>query len=74
LKSFNKQQSSASDFIIRVKSDFGCAFEGSIEHIQSGQVSEFNDFLQLIMLAQKKLDQNLYPQSDRELRKFSGNE
>lgn len=57
-----------SEFVIRVKSGQGMAIKGKIEHVKTGQVQYFNDFLELILLIQSKLDENNYPQSDTELR------
>jgi len=61
----------ASDFIIRIKSGQGSAIQGKIEHIHTGEVQYFNDFLELMLLMQHKLDENGFPQSDTELRSFS---
>jgi len=60
-----------SDFIIRVKSGHTISLQGKIEHIQSGQVQFFNDFLELILLIQAKLDEKGYPQCDTEMRTFN---
>ncbi|MGM0688629.1 MAG: hypothetical protein ACQESO_03500 [Bacillota bacterium] len=62
-----------SDFIIRVKSGHTISLQGKIEHIQSGQVQYFNDFLELILLIQAKLDEKGYPQCDTEIRSFIDN-
>ncbi len=64
-------QGRGSDFIIRVNNGDPTAFKGKIEHIKTGQVQYFNDFLEMIMLVQSKLDGQNYPQSDTELRSFS---
>ena len=61
-------QGRGSEFVIRVKSGQGIAVKGNVEHVKSGQVQYFNDFLELILLVQSKLDENNYPQSDTELR------
>ncbi len=61
----------ASDFMIRIKSGSGSAVKGKIEHIHTGEVQYFSDFLELVLLMQHKLDENGYPQSDTELRSFS---
>ena len=66
LKSF------CSDFIVRINGGKGPAIRGKIEHIQSGQVQYFNDFLELILLMQSKMDEYDYPQAETELRSFSG--
>jgi len=60
-----------SEFVIRVKSGQGVAISGKVEHIKTGQVQYFNDFLELILLIQSKLDESNYPQSDTELRTLS---
>jgi len=62
------QQSQGSDFIVRVSSGCGPSLKGKVEHIKTGQIQYFNDFLELILLIQHKLDENNYPQSDSELR------
>ena len=61
-------QGQGSDFIIRVSSGSGSSLKGKVEHIKTGQVQYFNDFLELILLIQHKLDENNYPQSDSALR------
>ncbi len=61
-------QGRGSEFVIRVKSGQGVAVKGKVEHIKSGQVQYFDDFLELILLVQSKLDENNYPQNDTELR------
>lgn len=69
----NPPTSRGSDFIIRVKSGHTISLQGKIEHIQSGQVQYFNDFLELILLIQAKLDEKGYPQCDTEIRAFNDN-
>ncbi len=64
------QKGRGSDFIIRIKNDDPTAFKGKIEHIRTGQIQYFNDFLEMVMLVQAKLDEQNYPQSDTELRSF----
>ncbi len=59
-----------SDFFIRVKSNQGVSIQGKLEHIQTGQVQYFDDFLEMLVLLQEKLDENNYPQCDTELRNF----
>ncbi len=61
----------SSDFIVRMESGQGTKIKGKIEHIQTGQVQYFNDFLELLMLMQDRLDEKGYPQCDTELRNFS---
>ena len=61
----------SNDFIIRVESGEGISIKGKVEHVITGQVQYFKDFLELIMLMQDKLDEKGYPQSDTELRTFS---
>ncbi len=67
-KIYNKGRSN--DFIIRVNNDSSMACSGKIEHVQSGQTQYFNDFLQMVMLVQDKLDDRGHPQCDTELRTF----
>ncbi len=71
-KKYNKV--SSSDFIIRVRSGQGAVIKGKIEHIKTGRVSYFNDFLEMIMIFQAKLDQGGYPQRDTQLRSFCSEE
>lgn len=66
------QNRCGSEFIVRVKSGEGSAIKGKIEHIQTGQEQFFNDFLEMVLLIQSKLDEKDYPQSDTELRTFCG--
>jgi hypothetical protein len=66
---YNKGRSS--DFMVRVQGGQGIAVKGKVEHIQTGQVQYFNDFLEMLMLIQNKLDDKGYPQCDTELRTFS---
>lgn len=68
-KNFNKGRSN--DFIIRVQGGEGISVRGKVEHVLTGQVQYFNDFLELLMLMQDKLDEKEYPQCDTELRTFS---
>ncbi len=70
-KIYNRGQSS--DFMVRIKTGHGTSIKGNIEHIQTGQVQYFNDFLELLLLMDKKLNEHGYPQSDTELRVFSDN-
>ncbi len=69
--SIRQPRGSASDFMVRIKSGHGISIKGKIEHIHTGQVHYFNDFLEMILLMQNKLDETGLPQSDTELRKFS---
>lgn len=66
---YNKGRSS--DFIIRVQSGEGVSIKGKVEHVQTGQAQYFEDYLELLMLMQDKLDEKDYPQCDTELRTFS---
>ena len=61
----------SNDFIIRVESGEGISIKGKVEHVITGQVQYFSDFLELLMLMQGKLDEKDYPQCDTELRTFS---
>lgn len=61
----------SSDFIIRVKSGTGASLEGKVEHVYSGEVQYFKDYLELVLLMQSKLDDIGAPQCDTELRSFS---
>ncbi len=63
-------KTSSSDFIVRVKGGQGVALQGKVEHVHSGQVQYFNDFLELILLMQNKLDEHDYPQNETEIRTF----
>lgn len=71
IKKEQKPKSSKSDFIVRIKSGEGTAVKGKIEHIYTGQVQYFEDFLEMIILMQNKLDEKDYPQCDTELRTFA---
>ena len=63
-------KSRSSDFIIRISSAPGEAIKGKSEHVVSGQVHFFNDFVEMLMLVQNKLDEESSPQSDTQLRRF----
>ncbi len=69
-KRCKQPKGSGSEFIVRISGGEGISVKGKIEHIHSGQVHYFNDFLELILLMQNKLDQNNYPQCDTEIRTF----
>lgn len=64
-------KSRSSDFIIRISSEPDEAIKGKVEHVVSGQVHFFNDFVELLMLIQNKLDEEGFPQSDTQLREFT---
>jgi len=68
---YNKGTSN--DFIIRVTNSGDAGIKGKIEHIKTGQVQYFDDYLEMLMLVQQKLDEQGYPQSDTELRTFKKN-
>jgi len=70
MKQISHNTGRTSDFIIRIKSAAGPAIEGKVEHIHTGEVQYFNDFLELITLLQHKMDTSGSPQSDTELRTF----
>ncbi len=67
----NKYNSSSSDFIIRILNDESSNLKGKIEHPKTGQVQYFNDFFEMMMLIQKKLNEQSFPQCDTELRVFN---
>ncbi|MEW5784830.1 MAG: hypothetical protein AB1767_07135 [Bacillota bacterium] len=60
----------SSDFIIRINSENSEPFHGKVEHVQSGQVHMFKDFVEMLMLIQGKLNQLGFPQPDTELRSW----
>lgn len=64
------QGNRSSDFIIRISSESGEGISGKIEHVVTGQVHYFKDFLELLVLIQYKLNEKDFPQSDSELRTF----
>ncbi len=67
----NKNESSSSDFIIKILNDGSSKFKGKIEHPKTEHVQYFDDFFEMLMLIQKKLDEQSFPQCDTELRVFS---
>lgn len=69
-KQLCKNKGGPSDFIVRITSGEGINIQGKIEHIQSGRVHYFYDFLEMILLMQQKMDELEYPQPDTELRTF----
>lgn len=66
----NKRNRS-SDFIIKVHSHEQASFQGTIEHIQSGQVQYFRSFLELFYLIQHKLDETNFPQATTQIRSWT---
>ena len=68
---YNKGTSN--DFVIRIVDDGEAGVKGKVEHIKTGQVQYFDDYLEMMMLIQHKLDEQAYPQSDTELRTFAQN-
>ena len=62
---------SSSDFVIRLENNEDRSVRGKVEHVQTGQVQHFGDFLELLMLMQGKLDEKGSPQCDTELRTFT---
>ncbi len=60
----------STDFIIRVLPKEGISLSGKVEHLQSGQVQRFSDYLELIILIQKKLDQLGVPQPGTKFRSW----
>lgn len=65
---YNKGASN--DFMIRIIDDGEDGLKGKLEHIKTGQVQYFDDYLEMLMLVQQKLDEHGYPQGDTELRTF----
>ncbi len=64
------RRSSSADFMIRVMPNRDVPLSGKVEHVQSGQVQFFSDYLELMILIQKKLDQLGKPQPDAEFRSW----
>lgn len=64
--------SCSSDFVIRLEKTEDLKVRGKVEHVPSGQIQYFDDFLELIMLMQGKLDEQDKPQCETELRTFLG--
>ncbi|MFO7951932.1 MAG: hypothetical protein R6U91_03880 [Bacillota bacterium] len=64
--------SCSTDFVIRVEKTEDLTVIGKVEHVPSGQIQYFGDFLELIMLMQGKLDEQDKPQCETELRTFLG--
>ncbi len=65
---YNKGTSN--DFIIRIIDDGEPGIKGKVEHIKTGQVQYFDDYLEMMMIVQEKLDDQGYPQCDTKLRTF----
>ncbi len=59
-----------SDFVVRLGGGDSSSVTGKIEHVQSGEIEYFEDFLEMLLLIQAKLDEKDYPQCDTELRSF----
>ncbi len=66
----NKTKSSSGDFIIRILNDDSPNFKGKIVHPKTEQVQYFDDFFEMLLLIQQKLDEQCFPQCDTELRVF----
>lgn len=60
----------ASDFLVIIINCDDSLFKGKVEHIKTGQVQSFNDFFEMMLLIQKQLDEQNFPQSETELRVF----
>lgn len=69
-RQISKNRGGPSDFIVRITGGEGINIQGKIEHIQSGRVHNFSDFLEMVLLMQQKMDELAYPQPDTELRTF----
>jgi hypothetical protein len=64
------RRNSSADFVIRFYPGGAANYRGKIEHVQSGQVQQFCDFTEMMLLIQEKLDQTGFPQSDTEMRSW----
>lgn len=62
------RRNSSADFVIRFFTGGAVNYQGKIEHVQSGQVQLFDDFVEMMLLIQEKLDQTGFPQPDTEIR------
>jgi len=60
----------ANDFLVRIIDCEDSLCKGKVEHFKTGQVHSFNDFFEMMMLIQKQLDEQNFPQSETELRVF----
>jgi len=58
----------SSDFIVRITSHDDLTWQGKVEHVQSGQVQQFRNCVELFRLMQEKLEQTGCPQSATERR------
>lgn len=70
-KALCSNKASSRDFIIRIFNDEKLGFKGKIEHIKTEQVQYFDDFFEMLMLIQHKLDEQIFPQCETELRVFN---
>lgn len=66
----NLKQNNHSDFIIRINPDKEVPLTGEIEHVQSRQKKRFADYLEMIMLIQKKLDEMGVPEPETRFRSW----
>lgn len=66
----NSKKNRSSDFLIKVTSIDHASYQGTVEHIQTGQVQYFRSFLEMFFLINQKLDENGFPQATTETRSW----
>ncbi len=67
---FNRQNSNASNFFIRVTSRENLTWQGEIEHLHSGEVIKFRSLLELISLVNEMTDIMDFPQATFQIRNW----
>lgn len=58
------------EFILTVSSTDDADFQGTVEHVSSGQVQEFRSFLEVFFLINNKLEENGLPEKTTEIRSW----
>ncbi|MGI6434358.1 MAG: hypothetical protein ACOX0F_03200 [Syntrophomonadaceae bacterium] len=60
----------SSDFMIKITSQENTAYQGTVEHIQSGQVQYFRSLLEMLHLMHQKLEDMDFPQATTRIRSW----
>lgn len=58
------------EFILTVSCTDNADFQGTVEHVSSGQVQEFRSFLELFFLINNKLEETGLPEKTTEIRSW----
>ena len=69
-KKNGNRKNRTSDFLIKVTSTDQASYQGTVEHVQTGQIQYFRSFLEMFFLINRKLDENGFPQATTETRSW----